>query len=347
MRIGYSFWGFLGPGIVDTPDGGRSHRRVLVDGLVASGHEIVFLQANRDLDEAGLDLTSLYDWDAGLPDVDALFLEWRWPIPERNTTSCGTEGHTCDLHRQRDLLDHYTDGGVPTIVWDKDRQLRADSSLRRRHNVVVCEAALHPSPGAVTLLFPVADDVLDCVDPAVLAITERDLALAYVGNQYDRDDVFDAFFAPAAARVPHVVAGKWIRTDRWPHVHFVGRIPFPEVAATYGRSLATVTLLPERLAKAGQMTQRLFESVLAGCLPLAPATIRSAHRFVPRELHVTDAEGVVEAVGRLAAKAGTDAHVALLSSCVDRLDLFRASRQLQVIDQLLAGATTSAAARRS
>lgn len=29
MKIGYSFWGFLGPGITDTPDGGRSHRRPL------------------------------------------------------------------------------------------------------------------------------------------------------------------------------------------------------------------------------------------------------------------------------------------------------------------------------
>ena len=49
MRIGYSFWGFLGPGITDTPDGGRSHRRTLIDGLIAAGHDIVFLQRNRDL----------------------------------------------------------------------------------------------------------------------------------------------------------------------------------------------------------------------------------------------------------------------------------------------------------
>ena len=44
MRIGYSCWGFLGPGILDTPDGGRSHRRTLVDGLGALGHQLVLLQ---------------------------------------------------------------------------------------------------------------------------------------------------------------------------------------------------------------------------------------------------------------------------------------------------------------
>src|SRR4051812_36411316 len=99
MLIGYSFWGFLGTGVTDTPDGGRSHRRALIDGIRERGHTIVFLQANRDLDEAGVDLTDTYQWDDGLPSVDALFLEWRWPIPGRNTIECGTPGHTCDLHR--------------------------------------------------------------------------------------------------------------------------------------------------------------------------------------------------------------------------------------------------------
>ena len=117
MRIGYSFWGFLGPGITDTPDGGRSHRRVLIDGLVSRGHDIVFLQPDRDRTEAGLDLTGRYTWDGALPAIDVLFLEWRWPIPGRNTTRCGTPGHTCDLHRQQELLDHYTHrNGTPTKV---------------------------------------------------------------------------------------------------------------------------------------------------------------------------------------------------------------------------------------
>jgi hypothetical protein len=60
MRIGYSFWGFLGPGITDTPDGGRSHRRALIDGLTAAGHDVVFLQRDRDLDEASHDLRECY-----------------------------------------------------------------------------------------------------------------------------------------------------------------------------------------------------------------------------------------------------------------------------------------------
>jgi hypothetical protein len=155
VKLGYSFWGFLGPGITDTPDGGRSHRRSLIDGMAAAGHRAVFLQDNRDLADAGHDLRHRYDWDAGLPGIDALFLEWRWPVPGRNTTACGTPGHTCELHRQDELVARYTiSQQVPTIVWDKDLQLPAGSPLRRLRNVAVCEAALSPSPGAESCCFP-------------------------------------------------------------------------------------------------------------------------------------------------------------------------------------------------
>lgn len=335
MKLGYSFWGFLGPGITDTPDGGRSHRRPLIDGLRARGHDIVFLQANRDLDEAGLDLTDSYRWDAGLPDIDVLFLEWRWPIPGRNTTLCGTEGHTCDLHRQQELVRRYTANGTPTILWDKDRQLLADDPLRHAPNVAVCEAAIRPTPGANSLLFPVADAALDRADPAELAAAPRDIPLVYIGNQYRRDRAFDTYFAPAAIQLKHLVAGKWTHTTRWPDVRFLGRVPFTEVEAIYRRSLATVLLLPEEYERVGQVTQRIFETVLAGCVPMTPVTIRTPELFTPAETHVATAAEVVAKVDYLALIAGTQDHVRLLDACLRNLDLFRLSRQLQVLDRVL------------
>jgi hypothetical protein len=338
VLIGYSFWGFLGHGITDTPDGGRSHRRVLIDGLRARGHDIVLLQANRDRDEAGLDLTDTYQWDNGLPELDALFLEWRWPIPGRNTTECATPGHTCDLHRQRQLLGHFTGRGTPTLLWDKDRQLPAHDPLRHTGNVAVCEPALYPSPAAVSLLFPVADSALDRADPIALATQHRDLPLVYVGNQYDRDDAFDRFFVPAAEAHVHLIAGKWTRTQRWPDLNFHGRVPFAGVDGLYRRSIATILLLPDRYAHVAHATQRLFEAVLAGCLPLTPTTIHDAARLTPTELHVTDGAHAARKIAELITVAGTARHAELLATCLDRLDLFRLSRQLDTIDRVLSDA---------
>jgi len=336
MRIGYSFWGFLGPGITDTPDGGRSHRRPFIDAIRAAGHQVVFLQPNRDLAEAGDRAADRYPFDPGLPEIDVLFAEWRWPIPGRNTTTCGARGHTCDLHRQADLLNHYTHTlGTPTVIWDKDLKLPPTDPLRQHHGVVVCEAALIPSARARPLLFPLDDALLDEADAPVLTAQSRPLPLTYIGNQYDRDQAFDRYFAPAAAHLPHRVAGKWRDARRWPEVSFLGRVPFSEVSPMYSESLATVLLLPERYAAVGQMTQRIFEAVLAGCLPLAPSDIARIRQFVPDELIVHDGMGVIDGVHRLMAIAGTAAHTDLISACLARLDMFRLSRQIRTLETIL------------
>lgn len=347
MKIGYSFWGFLGNGVTDTPDGGRSHRRPFIDALTARGHDIVFLQADRDRLEAGDDLGGAYNFDDGTPDIDVLFLEWRWAITGRNTTACGTEGHTCDLHRQAQLINHYTvRQRTPTVIWDKDRTLRAESVWRRTAHTLVCEATLAPTPGACSLLFPVPETLIAQADPHTLAARPRDLTLGYVGNQYDRDEPFDRFFAPAAAQVEHLVAGKWTKTDRWPHIRFVGRVPFEAVADVYGRSLATVLMLPERYAAVGQMTQRIFEAVLAGCLPLAPADIRFADHFVPEELIVHSGRDVIERLSHLRRIAGTQQHVDLIAACVDRLRLFSLTKQVDTLESVLRGLVQTTAANR-
>ncbi|KPI15675.1 hypothetical protein OK074_2120 [Actinobacteria bacterium OK074] len=336
-RLGYSFWGFLGPGIANTPDGGRSHRRPFVDALTASGHEIVFLQADRDRQEAGDPFPYTFTPDA-LPEIDVLFLEWRWPIPGRNTTECGSPGHTCDLHRQDELLRHYTAGRrTPTVIWDKDRRLPSDSPWRHHPAVAICEAALSPSPGTTSLLFPVADEWLATATPESLTRTDRPLSLAYVGNQYDRDDAFDRYFAPAAQHLPHVVAGKWTDSAhaRWPHVTFLGRLGFNEAMALHQMSLATVLLLPHTYARAGQMTQRIFEAVLSGCLPLCPAEIRHAERLVPAPLLVRNGADVMRTLHQLRAQEDTETHTQLLSDCVTRLEPFRLSRQVKTLNTLL------------
>lgn len=346
MKIGYSFWGFLGPGITDTPDGGRSHRRVLIDALIEAGHDIVFLQIDRDLAEAGDRLGDRYVFDVGFPDIDALMLEWRWPIPSRNTTPCGRPGHTCDLHRQTELVTRYSHAGVPTIAWDKDLRLEADDPLRTLPNVVVAEPGLLPRPGAASLVFPVADHSLDSADPERLARLPRSLPLVYIGNQYDRDDAFDTFLAPAAARFRHRIAGKWTDTTRWPRLNFTGRLPFDQVTGLYADALATVLLAPPRYDTIAQVTQRLPEAVFAGCVPITPATLRDAGRFTPGALHVDDGDDVIAVLEHLAGIAGTGAHAGLLQQCLTRLDTFRASRQIDAIGSILNGLGRGTSAKR-
>ncbi|HZN18533.1 MAG TPA: hypothetical protein VFB84_10180 [Micromonosporaceae bacterium] len=236
-------------------------------------------------------------------------LEWRWPLPGRNTTACGSPGHTCDLHRQAELVDYYLRTRcLPTVVWDLDRQLPASDPLRAHPNATVCELALRPTPSATTLLCPVPDAALDAADPAALAARPRPVSLVYVGNQYDRDEAFNHFFAPAARRLDHLVAGKWTRTQAWPQVSFAGRCAFDQVATIHDRALATVLLLPGRYARVGHMTSRWFEALLAGCLPVVPASIACREAFAPPSLFAADADEVVDRVQWLRGIAGGREH---------------------------------------
>lgn len=335
MRIGFSFWGFLGAGVLDTPDGGRFWRRPIVDELIRLGHEVVFLQIDRDRAEAGQVLP--YRWDAGFPEIDVLMCEWRWPLPGRNTTPCGTKGHTCDLHRQDDLIAHYThDSATPTLLWDTDQQLPADASLRSLDHVMVCEPGLLLPPRSVSLLTPVPNDLLDAADPVELSARARTLPLAYVGNQYNRDADFDALFAPGAAHFPHRVAGKWTDTTRWPWVNFTGRCAFPETRAIYLTSVTTILLNPGPYSQTGHISQRLHEAVLAGCLPLTPTSVACAEVYTPPVLHVAGGGEAIDRIGWAQRIAGSREHADLIEACLSLLEPFRLSTWTRALTDLMA-----------
>lgn len=342
MRIGYSFWGFLGDGILDTPDGGRSHRATLLTALRDCGHDLILLQRDRDCLEADAPVTlgPGITWANCLPEIDLLWLEWRWPIPGRNTAADRDgPGFTPELDRQDTLIAHYTrEMGIPTLLWDKDLMLDLDDPVRALPHVTVCEPALWPRDGARTLLFPVADTLLDAVRRAPPStFGHGDIDLAYVGNRYDRDLAFERYFVPAARVLRHRVYGKWTGCERWPEVDFAGRIGFSDVAAVHASALCTVLLLPDRYATIGQMTQRLFEALIAGCLPLLPAEIRGGALFVPPALHVRSGAEVVERCQALRAAAAADTLEELVHACLERLERFRVSRQLEAIADLLCG----------
>jgi hypothetical protein len=181
------------------------------------------------------------------------------------------------------------------------------------------------------LLFPVDDERLRRAQESVFPARVRHRTLVYIGNQYDRDAVFAEYFARPAEVLSHAVYGKWSDTAAWPHIRFEGRLPFSRVESIYRGSSATVLLLPDAYARVGQMTSRIFEATLHGCIPLGPATIRGISRFVPEALQVASGIDVVHACNRITMSSSA-ALDELWHCCLAKLDLFRASRQLDTIE---------------
>src|SRR5690606_19517767 len=67
------------------------------------------------------------DSDRKFPELDLVLIEWRFPIPGRNTPDMkGKPGYQRDLERQREVIDHYGARGVPIVIWDLDHKLTED-----------------------------------------------------------------------------------------------------------------------------------------------------------------------------------------------------------------------------
>ena len=338
FNVGYSAWGFLSDGIVDTPDGGRSHRPVLLDGLISHGAEIIMLQKDRDLHEAGVDVTKehLRFDDKNFPDIDVLFLEYRWPIPGRNIEVEKSDPlYTPDLDRQQELIDHYNKLDKPIFIWDKDQQLTQEHiDTLGIKNVLVFEPALQPKPGRKSLLFPMdMSRILEMKeDLKGYDKKNKSISLVYVGNQYDRDDSFKKYYNEASRLIGKraEIYGKWRNQEPFSYVNFHGRVGYSEVQTIYEQSFANVLIAPERYYKNGQYTQRIFESLWGLCLPLVPKEYACSDVLFPDELIVESAEDVARILTRL---NDADNHyiVDLFEAIFENLTIFSVDKQVQTI----------------
>ncbi|MCF2434354.1 hypothetical protein LV779_02995 [Streptomyces thinghirensis] len=248
-------------------------------------------------------------------------------------------GHTCDLHRQAQLINHYTARHrTPTVIWDKDRTLRAESVWRRTAHTRVQRGRACANPRAHSLLFPVAEDLPRpgrCPRPwrrgpgisrsATWAISTTATSPSTASSP--RQPPASSTWSPGNG--PRPAAGRAVR--------FAGRIPFEDAAGVYGRSLATVLMLPERYAAVGQMTQRIFEAVLAGCLPLRPGGHPLRRPVRPEGTGRALRDDVLERLSYLSEIAGTEQHAALSAACVDRLRLFGLCKQVNTLESVLHG----------
>jgi hypothetical protein len=339
MKIGYSCWGFLGNGIVDTPDGGRSHRMTLISELIREGNSVIMLQKNRDLEEAGDNIVvEGLTFGKETPDIDALFIEYRWPIQGRNiNVSKDSSAYTPDLDRQNELISTYLNK-VPILIWDKDEKLTDEEfNLFTKNNLIkVLEPSLEPNKERTTLLFPNnGDSTLKAIEKLETYTKDRQNTLVYIGNRYERDKSFNKYINMTAQVLgtKAVVYGKWLETDAnlanvYEHVDFKGRAWYKDVPSIYSESFATVIIAPDRYYERKQYTQRLFECLWELCIPFVPAEYECT--FLPSYLNVNSGKEVAKKIMEL--KQGTNSYIQkLLKESLNSLDIFSVEKQVNVI----------------
>lgn len=304
MRLGYLFRGFLGDiklgadgQEVSTPDGNATYSWSIEDECYRRGHRLIPLGENLDAPAAaslGQNIFSAFSpkkrlrsyermlqrgWSQlshkTLPELDAVLIEWRWPIPGRNTVADrGTQGYQPDLDRQLQVMRHYADLGVPIVVWDLDHKLTAQDELLWAGAIDVIETAV--SPRILTKVRHRVEPPFVMRDLLQHDIDERMPShhLGYIGSRYERDETIDEWIKPITPPGTHRARfwGKWesdadVR-ERWPGVTFSGRIGVSGFRAAYCRVAGVPLLAKKSYYESGFITPRPWEALLFGAIPI-------------------------------------------------------------------------------
>lgn len=319
LRVGYSAWGFLGDnkienGIeVSTPDGNASYSWSILWELQQRGYQVFWMQKNRDAEAVSqfwrknfssfsnekrwLAYQATYQTGGrDLPDLDILLLEWRFPIPGRNTDDdVMSSAYQPDLRRQSQLLEHYSARGTKIVVWDLDHKLTvADEEmlLKLDRKVAVFETSVSPLNQWITRTR---------VEPPVVpsALTEHPTLPSdamqksvYIGSRYERDDVITEWLGPLMNFFPMSVQfwGNWMNTvdecrKLWPHVKYNARVTMKDFRRVYGNASTCPLLAKRSYLESGFITPRPWEAVIFGTIPVGLGTHKGIEQYTPIVAH--------------------------------------------------------------
>lgn len=317
MRIGYLFRGFLADVKLDaagnelsTPDGNATYSWCIEHECERRKHRLIPLGPNLDApagERLGEGMFAAYSqekrcrsyermikrgWmrgsDRGFPDLDLVLVEWRWPIPGRNTQDdLGKPGYQDDLVRQEAVLRHYSDRGTPIVAWDLDHKIsQADEMTWFQSGIgAIIETSVRPKLGLIPRYR--VDPPFVTEDLLQHPIDDRMPShhLGYIGSRYERDETIDKWIGSIAPPNTHRVKfwGKWEPADevraRWPGVTFEGRIGVQGFRAAYSRVAAVPLLAKQSYYDCGFVTPRMAEAVLFGSIPIGLAGHRGIEEY--------------------------------------------------------------------
>jgi hypothetical protein len=300
MRIGLSFVGelasFENATLVDTPDGLRGIRPMLVDELQRRGHTVYALQKRLEaVPYSGV------VYDEGFPDLDVLFCEFRWET---------YKGKTPDLDRQDELLKRYS-LEIPTIILDAAYWID-DKFEEKWPQVIIADPGIDPK-----FITRKRDRMLFWTDrKALFEVKDPDslFTYGYIGNDYFRPDEFRRYYVEPSCLlrdegVQTMIYGNWIQKSAarpdpgklisMSHdIGYGGRWSFRDSMKILSNFVATTHICKPEYYSRGNITIRFAESIKTGTPGLVPWNFRDPY-ILGREWTVQFPEDVVAKVALL------------------------------------------------
>ena len=303
MKVGYSYWGFLGDYKLDklgnelsTPDGNAFYSWSIIREFQNRGIQVKALMPDRDAPgyaKYGRDLFCAWCRDerakayeklekvnyaenvnnlslvgtllSELNDLDLILLEWRFLIPGRND---GENPVQPDYMIQDAILKIAKTKHIPVIVFDLDYKLTVDDIVKYDITSIVELGNKWTGKYCKRVEIPFAFDFINTFP----VNDECDCRLVYVGNRYERDYSVSKYIERYKKAI---VYGNWNESGRdsskeWPTIDFRPRITQREMHKAYSNGDGTVLLAKDDYYGFGFMTARLIESIFYGVVPFFP-----------------------------------------------------------------------------
>ena len=329
-RIGLSYWGFCQKfedcNLAETPDGVRFARPILLEALHERGHRVLAMQEQREAkphpkmsyrhsdsfrnprwtDAKGQRVNAEQAYSSYFPDIDVLFVEWRWPTYKNS----GPDHTEPDWDRQVALLDYYC-GKVPVVAWDSDYKITPEDE-ERWPQMIVADPALKPRRLTRDRLYlPFFTDWRQFFGGAC----DYSYNYTYIGNNYERDNYVSAYYGQTSRilrehGINTALYGNWLNESperkppshiiqAYPSISFCGRIGFQQSMQALHKSICTTHLQKKVYFDHGFVTARFFENLACGTPALVPKEF-AVPEILGKEWIVSDAKDVVLKVKAIA-----------------------------------------------
>jgi hypothetical protein len=294
LKIGISYWGYLekweDAKASATPDGHRFGRPLMVDELIARGHEVIALQQRRE-ETPYPGVTYSND----LPEIDALLVEWRWITHKNSVYGDVLLGDEPDYLRQKELLEHYC-GNIPVVIWDMDMKMTIEDEkiLNKYDNITIFDPCISPRTVAgmtripYPFFFKPGKKFSWCKHPGY------SYTYGYVGNNYERALQFEKYYAFPAGSLRSIgiqtrVNGNWLQRSKerfdpslliqsYPNVMFGDRLDFKQSMNFLSSCICTTHIAKDEYSKHGFVTARYMEAIAANVPAIVP------HEFAYSEI---------------------------------------------------------------
>lgn len=279
---------------LDTPDGHMYGRPILIRELLHRGHEVVALQRRREkkkfcvsyVDDRTYMKCTFIDnlQDMTFPDLDVIFLEWRWPTVKNDKSHPQHDArkYEPDLDRQREIIEHYR-GNVPIIAWDTDLKITPEDEERYPELILTDPSLKTNRQTRERTSLPFWSDWKE-----LFPVAEPYPVYGYIGNNYERSSEFKKYYFSIQNEVRELGAqvsmyGNWLQRsvereapERLISTHkqvaFNHRMNFYDSMKMLNRIICTTHVSKPRYYETGFMSPRYLEALACNCPALVPAS---------------------------------------------------------------------------